>query len=349
MAQNCGDQANGAIDSTASVLLQGIVDGTPIPTFVIDLDHRVTHWNRACEAISGIKAADVVGTTKVGAQFYPDAPDHPVMAELIVDRAFDARIIETYAGKCRPSTTVPGGWEVEDFFPHFPDGGKWVKFSATALHDAQGNLTGAIETFWDITKEKQALQALTAEKQRLNEIINGCSVPLFVMDGTHKITHWNRACEIVTGILAKDVVGTNRAWSAFYPTAPDHPVMADLIIDQKLDDQVNSIYAGKCHPSAIIPGSWEAEDIFPHFNKGCQWLAFSAAALRDSQGRIIGAVETLRDTTQERQAMDALRDAQERQKSTIHNLMNERELAPYVEDNRLNIPALFQPLSLGDG
>ena len=41
-----------------SVRLLDILEGTPIPTFVIDCNHRVTHWNRACEAIIGISAAE---------------------------------------------------------------------------------------------------------------------------------------------------------------------------------------------------------------------------------------------------------------------------------------------------
>ena len=28
--------------------LSQIIDGSPVPTFVIDEDHSVTHWNRAC-------------------------------------------------------------------------------------------------------------------------------------------------------------------------------------------------------------------------------------------------------------------------------------------------------------
>ena len=44
--------------------LSQIIDGSPVPTFVIDEDHRVTHWNRACEAIFAVPAASIIGTRR---------------------------------------------------------------------------------------------------------------------------------------------------------------------------------------------------------------------------------------------------------------------------------------------
>ena len=35
-----------------------------VPTFVLDADGKVIIWNKACEALTGIKAADVLGTKK---------------------------------------------------------------------------------------------------------------------------------------------------------------------------------------------------------------------------------------------------------------------------------------------
>ena len=39
--------------------LAKIIEGSPVPTFVIDADHVITHWNKACEQISGVPAAIV--------------------------------------------------------------------------------------------------------------------------------------------------------------------------------------------------------------------------------------------------------------------------------------------------
>jgi len=34
----------------------------PVPTFVIDRDHRIIYWNRACEELTGYSRHEMVGT-----------------------------------------------------------------------------------------------------------------------------------------------------------------------------------------------------------------------------------------------------------------------------------------------
>lgn len=46
----------------SSKTLSKIIDGTAIAAFVINREHKITHWNTACEALSGIKREDTVGT-----------------------------------------------------------------------------------------------------------------------------------------------------------------------------------------------------------------------------------------------------------------------------------------------
>ena len=57
-----------------------IVRGSPIPTFVIDSDHIITHCNKAFENLTGIAAHDLIGTRKQWLAFYP--AQRPVMADL---------------------------------------------------------------------------------------------------------------------------------------------------------------------------------------------------------------------------------------------------------------------------
>ncbi|ARJ66706.1 hypothetical protein WV31_14020 [Magnetospirillum sp. ME-1] len=277
----------------AHAWLVEVVAGTPVPTFVIDSRHRVTHWNRACELVTGTAAADVVGTDRAWVPFYPAA--RPVMADLIIDGTMEREVEHYYSGKYRRSAVVEGSWEAEDFFPHFPGGGKWLAFTATALHDGTGKVVGAVETLRDITHEKRAEQALKESEHRLAAIVDGCPVPLFVIDENHKVTHWNRACEAIIGVPAAQMLGTSDQWRAFY--AHPRPVMADLVADGNDEKSIAQLYSGKYHPSTLIPGAWEALDHFPHFRAGERWLAFTAAPLKGLDGHNAGAVETLQDVT----------------------------------------------------
>jgi two-component system NtrC family sensor kinase len=40
--------------------------------FVIDRDHRIILWNRACEELTGFKAGEMIGTDRQYLPFYGD-------------------------------------------------------------------------------------------------------------------------------------------------------------------------------------------------------------------------------------------------------------------------------------
>jgi PAS domain S-box-containing protein len=143
--------------ATGRVLAQ-IIDGSPVPTFVIDAEHTVTHWNRASELILGISAADMVGTRDAWKAFYP--AERPVMADLMVN--FDhAGLEDRYGDRFRASPVVLGAYEADGYFPKI---GRWLSFVASRLTDADGATIGAIETLQDITERKRAETALLEAK-----------------------------------------------------------------------------------------------------------------------------------------------------------------------------------------
>jgi PAS domain-containing protein len=57
------------VHSLAVRLMQHLV----VPTFVLDAEHRVTIWNHACERLTGIPAAEIVGTGDQWRGFYSEA------------------------------------------------------------------------------------------------------------------------------------------------------------------------------------------------------------------------------------------------------------------------------------
>jgi diguanylate cyclase (GGDEF)-like protein/PAS domain S-box-containing protein len=158
-------------------------------------------------------------------------------------------------------------------------------------------------------KEREDAEiSLRESQERLRYIIEGITIPTFVINTDHITTHWNRACANITGVPAAEVIGTRQQWRAFY--ASERPVMADLIIDQSIEDMVERHYGPKYQRSKIIEDAFEAEDFFSHFGKAGKWLYFTAAPLRDSSGMIIGAVETLQDVSERRRAELALKESE---------------------------------------
>lgn len=150
------DYAADGRDGTAQCAMEvsRIILSSAIPTFAVDKRHRVTHFNRACENLTGIRASDIIGTSRQWQPFY--AHERPIMADFIIDGAPGEKFDEYYKGKYRPSEVVPGAYEAEDFFPDLGEEGKWLFFTAAPLKGTDGKIEGAIVTLQDVTREKQA-------------------------------------------------------------------------------------------------------------------------------------------------------------------------------------------------
>lgn len=160
----------------------------------------------------------------------------------------------------------------------------------------------------DITDRKKAEAALQESETRLNSILHGSPVPQFVIDRDHRVISWNDALEEYSGLKYEDVIDTSQHWKAFY--TEQRPCLADLLVDGSID-QIPKWYKGKINKSRLVEGAYEAIDFFPKMGESGIWLYFTAAVIRDSTGTIIGAVETLEDITERKNAEDRLRSFNE--------------------------------------
>ncbi|MFA4877937.1 MAG: PAS domain S-box protein [Methanoregula sp.] len=182
--------------------------------------------------------------------------------------------------------------------------GTIVPYEIRATPVIKNNKITAVQaTLRNLSERKQAEKEIGNRKKILEEIVSGSPIPQFVIDKDHRVISWNRALEESSGVKAADVLGTTSAWKAFYDT--ERPVMADLLVD---DDPANIPvwYAGKFGRSKYVAGAFEATDFFPGMGGRGIWLYFTAAVIRDSDGRIVGAVETLEDITERKSAEEEL-------------------------------------------
>ena len=83
--------------------------------------------------------------------------------------------------------------------------------------------------------------------------------------------------------------------------------MADLIVEGASIQEIEFYYSGKYKKSALIEDAYEAEDFFPLLGKKGKWLHFTASPIKDDDGKIIGAIETLLDITERKNLEDNLR------------------------------------------
>ena len=246
------------------------------------------------------------------------------MADVILDQKSDQEIWDLYGGKWKKSELIEGAYEAEVFFPKLGNGGKWCWFTAAPIKAADGSVIGAIETLWDNTEKKRAeadrrqyTRKLEENQRALSQIIQGSTIPTFVLNRDHTITHWNQALEKLTGHPSSEMVGTNRQWAPFWDS--ERPAMADVILDQKSDQEIWDLYGGKWQKSALIDGGYEAEVFFPKLGKGGRWCWFTAAPIKAADGTVVGAIETLWDTTAAKQAEEEQR-RRNRELTTLYSI-----------------------------
>jgi two-component system cell cycle sensor histidine kinase/response regulator CckA len=189
-----------------------------------------------------------------------------------------------------------------------------------------------ITTCIDMTELKQAEEALRESEQRLYSIIQGSPIATFVIGKDHRVIYWNRALEELSGIRSKDMVGTMGHWSAFY--REERPCMADLLVDDTLED-ISRWYPEKEVRSRFIKDAYEAAEFFPVLGPTGKWLRFTAAAIRDSHGDLVGAVETLEDITSYKKIEQEIQESEKRYRTIFENTGT--AIVTYGDDMLINM------------
>ena len=129
-------------------------------------------------------------------------------------------------------------------------------------------------------------------------------VAQFAIDAGHTVTHWNRACELLTGRMAGEMIGTDRHWEPFYPQR--QPLLADLIVDHDRKGIFRLYGDAGVARSKVIPHAWEATGFFDDMGGEPRYLRFMAAPIFQHDGTIVGSLETLLDITEQKRSEQAL-------------------------------------------
>ncbi|MEI7434896.1 MAG: SpoIIE family protein phosphatase [Methanomicrobiales archaeon] len=128
------------------------------------------------------------------------------------------------------------------------------------------------------------------------EIIDFLPDAMFVIDSSGTIIAWNRAMEEITGVPASRMLGKGDYEYALPFYGERKPMLANLVMmgGEELTERYNTVK--KTGDTLVV-------DIFiPGFRPGGAWFWAKARPLRDRQGSITGAIETIRDITDRKQA-----------------------------------------------
>lgn len=149
--------------------IDGIMEGSPIPAFVINKEHKVILWNRSCQELTGYSAEEMVGTDNHYKPFY--SIKRPIVADLIIDN--DLEGLNRYYGtkRVKKSEKVRGAYEAFDYFENLGGRSRYLYFLAAPIYDEEGNIIAAIETLQDMSREEELARSLREYAETLqNEL-----------------------------------------------------------------------------------------------------------------------------------------------------------------------------------
>ena len=126
-----------------------------------------------------------------------------------------------------------------------------------------------------------------------------------MIDAKGQVIAWNRAMEELTGVRAEEMLGKGDYEYAIPFYGERRPILIDLVLlpQEVLDGK----YAHLERKGSVFVG----ETYTPALKGGGHYLYATASALYDSQGGVVGAIETIRDITERKAAEKELQKAKE--------------------------------------
>ena len=184
---------------------ENLIENSALATIVIDTNHRVMLWNKACEELTGFSAPEMIGTDQHWKAFY--AERRPTLPDFMVDGNYDA--LPDYYTNFSKSILTPDGWHAEGWYKNLGGRDRYILFESTPIRNNRGEIIAAVENIQDITALKLADEEMIRMRSYLKNIIDSMPSILLGVDRDGRITHWNMEAEKKTGISESDARGRN--------------------------------------------------------------------------------------------------------------------------------------------
>ncbi len=157
----------------------------------------------------------------------------------------------------------------------------------------------------DISGRNRVDKTILESNKLLGGIIDFLPYPTFIIDREGVVLFWNRAMEQLTRVRAGQIVGKGKYeyGKAFY--GEKRPILIDLV--SEYDEKMKGEYQ-------VIKRDSENDRLFaesPFIPYLQRYLDGCASILRNEEGEAIGAIEIVRDITDEKSMMNELIHARE--------------------------------------
>ncbi|PKN76784.1 MAG: hypothetical protein CVU52_03265 [Deltaproteobacteria bacterium HGW-Deltaproteobacteria-10] len=250
--------------------------------FQTSTDGRILNANPSLARLLGYDTPEdlMQGITNISTQLYSNPADRKHILEML-ERDGHVENFET-SGQCKRGCPI------------------YASIAARKVCDAEGNTLYYEGFYQDITKRKLAEEALLAEHDQLAIILDSIPIPAFVIDCKGNIVLWNTFSELFTGKQTKEMIGTKLDLSFLFKGKVT-PSLADIVLTMTDADILKKLSSKGIRASDIFPGAFECTDsVFLHGEE--RFMSLQAARISDREGKVIGAIQTAQDITEQRRS-----------------------------------------------
>lgn len=268
--------------------LAAIVESTGDAIIGKDLKGTIVSWNRAAEEMYGYSANEILGNSI--ATIIPEEKEGELSH--FIEKIKLGETISNYETKRRRKNG-----DLID-----------VSLTISPIRDSSSTIVAASTIARNITELKKMKEEIQVNQEKLEEIIEFLPDPTFIIDRDKNVVGWNRAIEEMSGIKKRDIKGKSAIThlkGAFGSTS--RPMLIDLF------DQSNEELLQYSPPVKKVGDTLTTESYIPRLKKGVGghiWI--KASPLYDSKGNFIGAIESIRDISDWKQAHESLKRAREK-------------------------------------
>jgi two-component system CheB/CheR fusion protein len=205
---------------------------------------------------------------------------------------------------------IPGAHDAEVVIER-PDGSRvTVAVNIRPLKDEAGEITGALNCFYDITERKHAEELLRESKQRLASLIESSNDAIISKSLGGIIHSWNAAAERLFGYSAKQAVG--------------RPISLIIPSDRAAEEEriIRSVRAGEhVEPFESVRVRCDGQPV---------QVSLTISPIRDQTGQTVGASTIARDITSQKRLEAKLLEADRHKNEFLAMLAHElrNPLAP---------------------
>ncbi len=282
------------VPTARDALVECMSDGV----IVLDNRNRIVDLNAAAQSIIGLSLTQAVGQPATEAlSFWRELIDiiH-VEAEMQLCINLDTRGTRRY-------------YEVQ----------------VSLLTDQRGHLNGKMIILRDTTEQKRAEIELQDSERKLADIINFLPDATFVIDEESKVIAWNRAMEGMTGFKAENMLGKGDYEYAIPFYDERRMILIDLVTEPREGFEQKYTHIQR-HGNTLT-----GENYVPHLHGG-RYLVGTAAGLYDFEGNLVGAIETIRDITERKEAESALRESRRQLEASFQREQERRKLSDTLRE-----------------